>query len=478
VTDETPTRAPPPAPAPTAGTGARRRRIPLALIAISSFLAFLGVAAVWINRQALSTDGWTDTSSQMLENDAIRGQVGAFMVDQLYANVDVAARLRRALPPRARPLAAPAAGGLRDLAERGTVELLGRPRAQAVWKDANRAAHQELLRVINGGGATVSTQGGVVTLQLEPLLTQVAQRVGVGAGLVSKLPPQAAQITVLRSDQLGQAQDAARLLRRLPVVLVGLALALDAGAIALARGWRREALRATGIGLVAAGAAALVARSLGGDAAVNALATTEAVRPAATAVWSIGSSLLHEAAWATIAYGVVAVGAAWLAGPTRVAVGLRAALAPYLREPRLAYGGLAAILALLLLWGPTPATRNVVPALVLIALLALGTALLRRQTAREYPDASREESRRRIREGLERFVRRVRETGGRVRATPSGTGSAPAARAAEATARLDQLERLGRLRDSGVLDIREFEREKARILGDGQPTAIAGRGGA
>jgi hypothetical protein len=32
--------------------------------------------------------------------------------------------------------------------------------------------------------------------------------------------------------------------------------------------------------------------------------------------------------------------------------------------------------------------------------------------------------------------------------------------------RLEQLERLGRLRESGVLDDAEFEREKAALLGE------------
>jgi hypothetical protein len=38
-------------------------------------------------------------------------------------------------------------------------------------------------------------------------------------------------------------------------------------------------------------------------------------------------------------------------------------------------------------------------------------------------------------------------------------------RRAGADATLDELERLAKLRDSGVLDPAEFEREKARILG-------------
>jgi hypothetical protein len=60
----------------------RRRAVPAIIIA-ASILAFLGVFAVWVNRQALNTDNWTDTSSKLLENDAIRTQVAAFLVDQL-----------------------------------------------------------------------------------------------------------------------------------------------------------------------------------------------------------------------------------------------------------------------------------------------------------------------------------------------------------------------------------------------------------
>ena len=58
-------------------------------------------------------------------------------------------------------------------------------------------------------------------------------------------------------------------------------------------------------------------RSLAGGAVVDALATTEGVPPAADAAWGIGTSLLVEAATAMLAYGVVIVLAAWLAGPTR-----------------------------------------------------------------------------------------------------------------------------------------------------------------
>jgi hypothetical protein len=433
---------------------ARRRTLCFVLIGIASVLAFVAVFALWANRQLLDTENWTDTSSELLENDAIRGQTALFLVDQLYANVDVQARLAEALPPRVKPLAGPAAGGLKDLAVRGADTLLARPRPQAAWEEANRRAHKRLMDIVEGGGDVVSTEGGAVTLDLKALLGQTADRVGVGGRAEERIPEDAAQITIMQSDQLGLAQDVVRVMRAAAPILVGLALALYALAIGLAAGWRRKALRAAGFGLLLAGAAALVTRKFAGDEVVGALATTEAVRPAAEAAWSISTSLLVEAASAAIAYGAVMVAAAWLAGPTRWAVSVRRTLAPYLREPRLAYGALAAIALLLLAWGPTPALRRPLPALLLIALLALGVEALRRQVAREFPDVSREES-------VERMRERVVGIGRWVRPSHASNGNGAVAVSA---GRLDQLERLGRLRDAGVLDEPEFEREKAVLL--------------
>jgi hypothetical protein len=230
--------------------------------------------------------------------------------------------------------------------------------------------------------------------------------------------------------------------------LLVLSLGLFALAIYLGRGWRREALRAVGIGFLFAGAVALVARALAGNAVVDALATTESVRPAAEAAWSIGTSLLVQAATATLIYGAVIVVAAWVAGPTTWALATRRNLAPYLREPRLAWGAFGLVVLVLVAWGPTPAFRQVIGALLLIGLLALGLEMLRRQTAREYPDARREDSFPRLRGWVRGIGRR-----------------APSVAAASDT-RLDQLEQLGRLRDDGLLDAAEFQREKTRILAE------------
>ena len=97
----------------------------IVLVALASLLAYVAVVALWVDRQALNTDNWTQASSQMLENPTVRNRVGEYMVEQLYANVDVQAEIRAALPERAQPLAGPVAGAVRNFVERAAKEVLG-----------------------------------------------------------------------------------------------------------------------------------------------------------------------------------------------------------------------------------------------------------------------------------------------------------------------------------------------------------------
>ena len=480
-----------------------RRNAARTLIVLASLMAFIGIFAVWVNRQLLNTDNWTKTSSQMLADPVIRNQVADFLVDQLYANVDVQAELQAALPPRLQPLAGPAAGALRNLADNASRQMLARPRAQQAWEDANRAAHETFLKVVDGGGPVVSTQGGVVTLNARTLLVQISDRVGVGGRVVSKIPPNAGQITVLKSDQLAAAQDVVRLLKPLAIGLVVGSLALFGIALAIAPGWRRQIARLYGLGLVVAGIAALVATKLAGDEVVNSFASTAALEPAVQNAWTIITPLLHEATVALIGYGVLLFLGAWVAGPTRPAVAIRRALAPYLREPLIAYAGLAIVLAIgILWWSPTPATRNPVLALSLVVLIALGFEAVRRQTVREFPDASRAAALGRWQERIQaggRWIGGRASSGARVArdsvsqgtatvrqaAAPhlGGAGDTPAADTAPTVTgppaeagkpdQLDQLERLVRLRDAGALDEEEFRTEKARLL-HGAPSPLDG----
>ena len=364
----------------------RRRGVARTLVVLASLLAFLALPAIWLDRQLLNTDNWTQASSDLLQDPAIRDQTAGYLTDQLFANVDVQAEIASALPPRAQFLAEPAASVLRERVGGLAEELLTRPRVQGLWEDANRNAHELLLRVLEGGGDIVSTQGGVVTLDLKALLEELEAQTGLGGRVGARLPDDAARLTILESDQLDTAQDAAKLLDGLPIVLVALSLLLFGVALFVSPGYRRQAVRGYGIGLVLAGVAALALGAIAGDILVDDLATTASLEPAVRGVWEVYVTLLQQAAVASIFYGVVLVVGAWLAGRTSWAVSVRRFLAPYLRETALAYGAFAVLLLVVIAWwAPTPAMRNPVTGVLLALLLVGGFEGLRRVTAREFP---------------------------------------------------------------------------------------------
>jgi hypothetical protein len=355
-------------------------RIAAALLIVATLVTFLAIFSIWLNRQALNTDNWVSTSDRLLVNDDIQAQLSPFLADQLFASVDVQAKLQKALPPRLQPLAAPLAGGLHQLAVQVAQRALDSPQVQSLWSDANRAAHQTLLKIINGD----NTQ---VTLDLGSLVTQVGTQLGV-SNVASKLPANAGQLTIVKSSQLSTVQSIAKLIRRLPIVLTLLVILLYGLATYLAGPRRRQALRSVGIGFVVAGAIVLIAHTLAGTAVVDGLAQTEAAKPAASAVWSIGTSLLVTVATSALAFGILVVIGAWLAGPTRPAVRLRREIAPYARENRGAvYLGAGLVYLALIAFAPIAAFRKPIGILLFAVLLALGTEVLRRQILREFPDA-------------------------------------------------------------------------------------------
>jgi hypothetical protein len=203
---------------------------------------------------------------------------------------------------------------------------------------------------------------------------------------------------IMRSDNLKTAQDVAGAVKGLAIVLPALAILLFALAIWLARGRRRQALRTAGWCFVAVGVLLLLVRRVGGNEIVDSLVKVPSNEAAVHQVWTIATSLLFAIAVALIIYGVVFALAAWLGGPTRPALFLRKLAAPELREsPWVAYVVAGGLLLALVIWGPTPAFRQLSWILLFAALLALGVTVVRRQTAVEFPDVQRGDAMRELR---------------------------------------------------------------------------------
>jgi hypothetical protein len=372
---------------PSSGRG--RRILVLVLIWGTTLLAVLGIFAVWANRQLLNPNNWANTSSQLLENNDVKTGLSNYLSDQLKANVN-GSRLKAILPPLLQPLAAPVAAAVQNFAVTGAQRALNDQSVQTAWKDANRVADQALVNIVNGGRGNVEINAhGEVTLNLAALVTDLTNRIGL-PNLASKLPPNVAQLKIMKSTDLGYVRTGGRLLKGLALLLTIIVPLLYALAIFLARGRRRRTLMNVGLAIVLAGVVVLALRALLQPAVVNSLVKVDANKPAGNAVVSIATSMLTEIAGAFVFVGVPLILAGWFAGPAQWAVRARRAIAPFLREqPVLTFVIVTIVMALLFIWGPIPAFHRLAGIIVFLALALVGTELLRRQTAAEFPDAGR-----------------------------------------------------------------------------------------
>jgi hypothetical protein len=380
--------APPPAPAPVdAGRmRGRRRALVWTLIVLASVIGLGSILTTWVHRQMLDNQSWKDASAQLIENPDVQNAVSVFLVNELYDSVDVASGLEERLPDNLKPLAPSVAAALRQPATDGVKRLLEAPRVQQLWINANAAAQEKLVNVLEDKtGHGISTGDGVVTLDLSELVTEIGTELGLPDSALAKIPPDTGVITVMRSDQLAAAQTAVKGVRVLSTVLLVLVLALYALAIYLARGERRQTLRNIGFAFVLVGLTVLVVRRVAGNIAVDALTSPQGER-AGHEAWLVGSEILSQIGWATILYGAVAVAGAIFAGPTAAATRARRWVAPVLNErPGVVWAGASAVFLLLVLWGGTHALRTWWGIVLLGALIAIGVVTLRHETLREFP---------------------------------------------------------------------------------------------
>jgi Short C-terminal domain len=407
------------------------------LVVLGFLLVVVSLLAGYVRFQALDTETVQGTAADLIADPEIRDQVAATLVDQLYANVDVQAELQQRLPPDLEGLAGPASAGLREFSDRAAVRLLERPRVQELWVNTVTRAHRQLVNVLEDDTGRLSTENGAVVLDLQPLVLRLGEQVAIVGNVAEKFGPDAGKIEIMQADQLETAQDLTKLLKFLGTWLWIVPIALWALALWLARGDRRRILRMIAIGSILAGLLVLVVRRLAGRFVVDSLTSAPSVSEPAKDAWDILTSQLRDGGLTLLGLGVIVLVAVWLAGPSKSAQGARRWLAPYLARPEIAFGAAAALFLLLVWWSPTVQTTRVQLMLAGALVLALAVEVLRRQTAREFPDATSAES-----------VAALR------RAVP-GRGR-----------RTGELERLARLHEQGVLSDEEFAAQKARLLGD------------
>jgi hypothetical protein len=291
----------------------RRGALMIVLLALALILTLGAATAIWLDRQALSNRGWTNTSASLIENQQIRTAVADKIVAELFRQGNVDHRLSSALGP----LAAPAETQLHSLGTRLAVITLETKAVEQAWRAANSQAHRQLVADIE------HDRNHDVYLQLTPIVNQVLDA-WRSSHAIRSLPPavrrllniqvgDAGRIKILRADQVRRVRVAVNTIRNLVLVLSLLAAICFVLAIVVATGQRLRAIAYVGLCLMICGGILLGARALIGPALADHLvpASAPANRAAVRAAWLVGTTQLRTAAIiALILGGLLLIGGA------------------------------------------------------------------------------------------------------------------------------------------------------------------------
>ncbi|MGK2954866.1 MAG: SHOCT domain-containing protein [Solirubrobacterales bacterium] len=448
------------------------------LTVLVGVITVVAIFATWVDRQVFDSQEWGDTSLEMLQDEEIRAAVATYAIDELYAEVDVDAELKKVLPGDTKDLSGVAAGALRQVADQGAQRALGDKRIQNLWRDANIAAHKTLINIIEDKSEVLSTTGGEVQLKLQPLIVEIANQVGLGDQARDNIPTDVGEIEIVDSEQLSTVQTVASLIHGTALIAALLVLALITLAIYLSPGYRWLTLLWIAITLIISSVLVLILRSVAGGILVPELAAVD-VQPAAEAAYGIATDLLRSIAWNVIwaSFGLIII--SWLISPNAAAGSTRKFLAvPFSRYPVAVYAVLGLVAFIFLITGAGD-QRGFIVRLAMVAMAVAATYFFRRQLILENPDADFS--------GVNDFFERSRDKAKNAWANrpkdiskslpgfggdKSGSGDAagesatkvmPAEPADPETTRLDRLERLAELHSKGALTDEEFAEEKARL---------------
>jgi hypothetical protein len=355
------------------------------LLVVGVLLTVVSILSTYVKREALDPGHFRQTSQELIASPAIQEQIAASMADALYTNVDIAGELESRLPANLQPLAGAIAGLSQSVVDRAAAELVTRPRAQDSFVELASVSQQQFVKLLHGDTTAVSTTDGNVVLDLRPLVLKLGDRFNFVSNLADKIPQDSAQVTILKSDDLDMAQNITHWLEQVANFVWIFAVAAWAGAIWLARGRRRQEVRALGIGLAIVGILVLVVRRLAGAYVVDHLVVNDSVRPAVNDAWQIITKSLADSGWVALAAGVLVALGAWVIGPGERAKSARTAVAPTLQRTEVAWGAFTVLMIAILWILPIQMFRTTA---ILVIAAAIGFVVFRRQVAAETAGAT------------------------------------------------------------------------------------------
>jgi hypothetical protein len=217
--------------------------------------AALAIPSVWARNQVVDTDRYVRTVKPLASDERIQNAIATKISNVITNRIGTERITGEALSPTQQALRAPLVSTLNSYIYDTVLEVLQSDQFQQFWVDANTKAHALASKILAGKDTgAVQLNNGELTLDLQPLIAQVQQRLvdrGLDAAGRIQLDNVDTTFVIFDSPQLAKAQSVVKTIQRLAIVLPIVALLALVGYIILARD-RRRALIMASLGLTVA----------------------------------------------------------------------------------------------------------------------------------------------------------------------------------------------------------------------------------
>jgi len=323
-------------------TGRQRWRTIVAtlLIVLACLLAPLSVVAVWARNQVTNTDRYVATVAPLAEDPAIQNAIADQITAQVFTYIDVRgltnevvdALATRGLPPRLadqlQALTVPIASGVKGFTRTQVGKVVQSQAFADAWVQANRVAHDELVKALTGeGGGAITVEDNRVSVNLAPFIQTVKQQLtAAGFTLAARIPEVNASFTLFQSDSITRARSAFNLLNTLGVWLPVIVLILIVLGVYVA-GDHRRALVGAGLGVALGMLVLALGLAIFRSIYLNGVPADVLPHDAAAVLYDTIVRFLRAGLRTVLVLGLVVAAAAFLTGQSVTAVRTRESLA-------------------------------------------------------------------------------------------------------------------------------------------------------
>jgi hypothetical protein len=309
------------------------------LIVVACVLAPLSAVAIWTRNQVTNTDRYVATVAPLASDPAIQTAITDQITTQVFNYIDIQglttqaleALSSRGLSPQVatqlQAFAVPIANGVQSFTHDQVAKIVQSDAFADAWVQANRAAHDELVKALTGeGGGAITVENDTVSINMAAFIQVVKARlVEAGFTLAEKIPTVNASFVLFQSKDITKVRSGFNLLNTVGVWLPVIAIVLLVLGVYVAKDHRR-ALVGAAVGVAVSMVVLALALAVFRSVYLNAVPASVLPHDAAAVLYDTIVRFLRLGLRTILVLALVVAAGAFLTGQSVTAVRTRAGL--------------------------------------------------------------------------------------------------------------------------------------------------------